>query len=305
MAREKAETVNYAYKDRFNRFVWAVVCGRLPGAPGRPWCARSGRLRSIRSRCEKPAVKKRLFLPVLLSLSAGLFNAGPALGEPTPLRILVRADDAKFIGSGVGGLSATVRDAETGRLLGSGRIEGGTGDTGALMSQPARRGDTAVTPDSASLSLVLDIERPTRIEVEVTGPRAVLQGRQRLETSLWLLPGQDRATTPLVLHLNGLLVDLAALVRGDDGLSVTAEVSMLCGCTISKDGPWPADDYAVTAVIYRDGEVVARAPLAFTGETSRFAGALPPVEGEGLLLELQALQRSTGNAGVYREPLSR
>lgn len=240
---------------------------------------------------------------LLLAFVAGLLNAAPALAEATPLRILVRADDAKFIGSGVGGLHATVRDAETGAVLGSGLIEGGTGDTAALMNEPELRGDTAVTPDAASLTVTLDLERATRIEVEVTGPQSVPQGRQGLTTSLWLLPGQDRAANPLVLHLNGLLVDLVALAREEDGLSVTAEVSMLCGCTISEDGPWRADDFDVKAVVYRAGEAVAEAPLTFTGETSRFAGVLPQSGGEDLLLELQALQRSTGNAGVYRERL--
>lgn len=242
---------------------------------------------------------------LLLALVASLLNAAPALAEATPLRILVRADDAKFIGSGVGGLHATVRDAETGAVLGSGLIEGGTGDTAALMNEPELRGDTAVTPDAASLALTLDIERPTRIEVAVSGPQSVPQGRQGLTTSLWLLPGQDRAANPLVLHLNGLLVDLVVLAREEDELSVTAEVSMLCGCTISEDGPWRADDYEVRAVVYRAGEPLSQAPLAFTGESSRYAGVVPNVQGERVLLEIQALQTSTGNAGVYREYLQR
>ena len=241
----------------------------------------------------------------LLALLASLSLVTAAHGEETPLRILVRADDAKFIGSGVGGLYVTVRNADSGELLGSGRIEGGTGDTPALMSEPQRRGHSVVTEDAASLALTLDLDRPTRVTVDVTGPQASAQGRQQLTTSLWLLPGQDRATRPLVLHLNGLLVDLAALERGPDTLAVTAEVSMLCGCTISEAGPWRAEDYVVRAVLYSDGQPVAEAPLAFTGETSRFAATLPHPEGEALMLELQALQHSTGNAGVYRQELAR
>jgi hypothetical protein len=58
-------------------------------------------------------------------------------------------------------------------------------------------------------------------------------------------------------------------------------------------------------VLYREGQPVAEAPLAFTGETSRFAGSLPRPEGRALTLELQALQLSTGNAGVYRHELGR
>ena len=239
----------------------------------------------------------------VLALLASLFLVTAARGEETALRILVRADDAKFIGSGVDGLYVTVRNTDSGQLLGSGRIEGGTGDTPALMSEPQRRGHSVVTDDAASLALTLDLDRPTRVTVDVTGPQASAQGRQQLTTSLWLLPGQDRATRPLVLHLNGLLVDLAALESGPDTLAVTAEVAMLCGCTISKDGPWRADDYRVRAVVYQEGERIAEAPLAFTGETSRYAVTLPRPEGNGLVLELQALQLSTGNAGVHRTTL--
>jgi hypothetical protein len=243
--------------------------------------------------------------PAFIALLAGFFLATAAHGEDTPLRILVRADDAKFIGSAVGGLFVMVRNADSGELLGSGRIDGGTGDTAALMKEPQRRGRSVVTDDAASLTLTLDLDRPTRIAVDVTGPQALAQGRQQLTTSLWLLPGQDRASRPLVLHLNGLLVDVAALESGPDTLAVTAEVSMLCGCTISEEGPWRAEDFLVRAVLYSEGQPVAEAPLAFTGETSRFAATLPRPGRRALTLELQALQHSTGNTGVYRHELAR
>jgi hypothetical protein len=239
----------------------------------------------------------------LLILLFGSLLATGVQGKETPLRILVRSDDAKFIGSGVGGLEVTVRDADSGALLGGGAIEGGTGDTAGLMTTPQTRGGTDVSGDPASLELLLDIDRPTRIEVSVVGPQAVPQSRQALSTTLWLLPGQDRSTHPVVLHLNGLLIDLVATRVNADGLALTAKVVMLCGCPITAEGLWPADDYSVSAILYRDDEPVARAPLAFTGETSRFAGNIPGLPSGDLTLELQALQLSTGNAGVYREAI--
>ena len=230
---------------------------------------------------------------------------GAARAEDTPLRVLVRSNDAKFIGTGVGGLQAIVSNADTGELLGSGPIEGGTGDTAGLMEDPQTRGDTLVTDDSASLDLVLELDRPTRIAVSVTGPGAAPQSRQLVKTTLWLLPGQDRATHPLVLHLDGLLVDLVDLEMADGVLAITAKVSMLCGCTITEDGLWRADDYRVSVTLYRDGERIAEQPLAFTGESSRYAGVVTVPAAGDLQLELQALQRSTGNAGVYRQVLRR
>ncbi|KGE03596.1 hypothetical protein [Pseudohaliea rubra] len=246
--------------------------------------------------------RRRLPLFVILLLASAVPLTG-VRAEDTPLRILVRADDAKFIGTGVGGLYATVRDADTGELLGGGAVAGGTGDTAALMSEPRPRGATAVSDDAASLALTLDLEQPRRIEVSVTGPQAVAQGRQRVTTTTWLLPGQDRSTYPLVLHLNGLLVDLVGYDSTRAGLSIEADVSMLCGCTITDDGPWRAGDYRVEALLYREGEILHRAPLAFTGETGRFAGTLPPAKGEARVLEIRALQVSTGNAGVFREDI--
>jgi hypothetical protein len=248
---------------------------------------------------------RRYHLPllVLLLLASALPLAGEVRADDTPLRILVRADDAKFIGTGVGDLYATVRDADTGELLGGGAVAGGTGDTAALMTEPRSRGATPVTDDAASLELILELEQPVRIEVSVTGPQALAQGRQRAVTTTWLLPGQDRSTKPLVLHLNGLLVDLVRYDKTRAGLSIEADVSMLCGCTIAETGPWRAGDYRVDALLYSEGEVLHRAPLAFTGKESRFGGMLPAAEGEALVLEIQALQTSTGNAGVFREPL--
>jgi hypothetical protein len=246
-----------------------------------------------------PYVARALRRFAVAFLLAGL-AAGAAQAELTPLRILVRADDAKFIGGGVGGLNVTVRDADSGALLGGGVIAGGTGDTALLMETAQTRGDTAVNDESGDLRLNLDIERPTRIDVTATGPLGSAQSRQRVSTTLWLLPGQDRATKPLVLALNGLLLDLVEQRVDGRAIGVTAHVAMLCGCGITEDGLWRADDFSVTAVLYGAAGEVLRVPLAFSGEVSRYATTFEAPAVGSFELELQALQHSTGNAGVLR-----
>ena len=235
-------------------------------------------------------------------LLGGLLPAA-VTAEPTALRILARADDAKYIGSGVGGLQVSVRDADSGALLGGGEIGGGTGDTDALMTRGQRRGADPVDDDSASLTLELDIRAPARIEVSATGPGDFPQSRQRASQTLWLLPGQHRVATPLVLELQGLLLDLVEhRIRGRR-ISLTAQVAMLCGCPITADGLWAADDFAVSAQLRAGGRTLLEQPLLFSGEASRFAGTLLAPDSGPLELLLQAVQHSTGNAAVYRLPL--
>jgi len=241
------------------------------------------------------------FLRGLLFCVCGFAAATHA--APTSLRVLVRADDAKYIGSAVGGPLVTVRDADSGRLLGHGEITGATGDTDALMRDAQQRGRHPVGQDAAGVTLQFDIDTPIRIEVSATGPQGHEQSRQRVSQTLWLLPGQDRVTQPLVLELNGLLLDLVEHRVQDRRIHLTAQVAMLCGCPITTEGLWPAADFAVTAELLADGETLLRQPLVFTGEDSRYAATLP-VPGPGRVeLRLQALQHSTGNAAAYRLPL--
>lgn len=221
----------------------------------------------------------------------------------TGLKVLVRADDAKYIGSGVGGLNIIVRDAATGELLAEGAVTGPTGDTEALMRTPQTRGRSATRGDPASFEAELDLARPTRVEVSVTGPLAVAQSIQSTAVTLWLIPGQDRVEQPVILHLPGLITELLDYTLGDGQLALSASVTMICGCPITTEGLWPAADFRARVQLYREGELVAEAPLGFTGTANQFAGELD-VPGQGDFdMVLHAYQISTGNAGVYERPL--
>jgi hypothetical protein len=96
-----------------------------------------------------------------------LLAAGAAIAEPleTPITIRVQAHDAKFIGTGVGEMNVIVEDAETGALLATGRIAGGTGDTDRLVKNPIVRG--ATWPMTRP-----QVCRPTKLEADAGRIRA-------------------------------------------------------------------------------------------------------------------------------------
>jgi hypothetical protein len=224
------------------------------------------------------------------------------LAETTAMTIHVRADDAKFIGSGVGGLNVLIEDARTGELLASGDIVGGTGDTAALMTEGQTRGRSPVT-GAAGFRAALDIDEPTRVRIRVTGPLAETDSIQSLTATTWVVPGRDMVDPGIILHMPGLLVDLVSVEAGETHIQVAADVSMMCGCPITEGGLWDAADFQVVTELYRDGEKISDSPLKFTGQTNRFSGQLTkPAPGQYRLV-VYAYQAERDNVGVARETL--
>lgn len=246
-----------------------------------------------------------LFLGQLILSTAGM--AQPDSSEPsdtTALKIQVRSLDAKFIGSGVGELNVQVTEVATGRVLDHGRITGPTGDTDSMMVEGQTRGHTPSAPESAGWTAQLDIDQPTPVRVTVTGPLDVYDSIQQQDTTLWMLPGVDRVDPPLVLQLPGLIVDVMEInSNSDKGIELTAAVTMLCGCPITAEGLWRADDFVVVASVYLDDEKLTESALEFTGATNQFADRLDRPEPGEYTLYVSAHQRSTANTGVHQKQL--
>lgn len=240
---------------------------------------------------------------VLALLSASLAWASPpVLAQPvdTPVVVRVQAHDAKFIGTGVGGMNVVIEDADTGALLASGSISGGTGDTARLVQNPVARGATLADGDSAGFAATLKIERPTRIRVSVTGPLGAADAVQDLSVTTWVVPGRPIAGDGIVLRLPGLIVKPRPQPAQDASLPLVADVTLMCGCPLTRGGLWDADDYEVKARIERTGEAgdVQEAALAFTGETNRFAGKAT-LPGPGRYeVTVWAHNPKTGNTGA-------
>ena len=121
---------------------------------------------------------------------------------------------------------------------------------------------------------------PTRIRIRAFGPLEQPDAVQELTVTTWVVPGRSIGGDGIVLKLPGLIVTPRPQNAANGRLSLEADVKLMCGCPITKDGLWDANDYEVRALVAQDGHASVDAALAFTGETNRFAGGLP-VPGPG------------------------
>lgn len=239
---------------------------------------------------------------VALALTGGalLFTsceAGPeAEAQAVPTRVMVRivSRDAKIIGSGVGGATVQIENVETGEVLAEGKQEGGTGDTRQIMSTPHERDMTVYATEGAAGHLAqLSLSAPTRVRITGSGPLDYPQAMQSASKTLLLVPGQHIEGDGVVLELHGFIVEVQAPQAGSElgeRLEVTARVRMLCGCPIEPGGLWDADEKQVVARLKAGGEILASAPLEFSGRTSVFTGTLDvPREARGGEVQLEVL----------------
>lgn len=238
-----------------------------------------------------------------LVTAALLLVAGPALAEPTAVTVRVIAEDAKFIGTSMGGARVTIREAATGAVLAQGVTAGATGDTKSIM-QAQGRNPARVTEGVAHFSATLDIARPTLVVLEAEGPLGHPGSVLRVTEQRWLVPGK-----PVTLG-DGWVVELPGLVitpqvKAEGGKAViAAKVELMCGCPITPGGLWDAADYRVEATLWRDGKALSRADLAFTTAPGGYGGALP-LSGKGAYrLGLFAQNVRTGNSNYVELPLS-
>lgn len=147
----------------------------------------------------------------LFAVTLALVAAAPGAAEETPVTVRVISRDAKFIGDSTGGARVTIRDADTGELLAEGVTHGSTGDTGRLMRTPRERGGVLATPGSAAYEAVLDLDRPTRIEITAYGPLAQLQSAVSAGTTRWIVPGKGLTEGDgVLLELAGFALDVLA-----------------------------------------------------------------------------------------------
>lgn len=236
------------------------------------------------------------------------FGSGksPSPQSPTATRIVthVVTHDAKLIGSAVGGVRVSIRDAATGRLLAEGRHEGGTGDTRRIMQEPRKRGEDVFTAgDGARYEATITLTEPTMVDVTAEGPLNYPDQMARASKRLWLFPGRDVTGDGVVLEMHGYVIDLlapdtTAALRASSRVPVRARVRMLCSCPTQPGGMWEVGD--VVARLVRDGMVVREGKLAYAGEGSTYAGEIElPAEGR-YALEILAANPGAATFGMVR-----
>ena len=246
------------------------------------------------------AVLKALALTAL-----GLAVAGPAAAEPTDITVRVISRDAKFIGTSMGGVLVTLRDADTGELLARGKTRGGTGDTDRIMAEERKRDMPLATPDAAAFSATLDIEAPRRVEVTAFGPLAQRQGANRVSAVQWVVPGKHlSAGDGWILEMPGFIVDVLdppahlKLEGPSASVELRANVTMMCGCPVTPGGQWDANRYEVGVILHRNGQTAGKTTLAYAGAASQFSGAVSVDQPGAYEATVYAYDPKSGNTGV-------
>ncbi len=232
------------------------------------------------------------------ALAASVVNAQQAEAEPTHVMVRALSQDAKFIGDHTGGVAVIVRNAQSHEVLAQGTIHGGTGDTERIMVAPHRRGAMVSDAQTAGLDVVIDLARPTLLEIEARGPLIQPASAITVRSTVWAIPGQAVVGDGVVLTFPGLLVT-PTLVSGAGGSTrVAAKVTMLCGCPISPGGLWDEANYRIEADVTDHGVMVQHVRLHYAGQPSQFEADLPRAIGHGQAVRIVASQLTAANTGV-------
>lgn len=241
----------------------------------------------------------------VLALAVMAALAEPARSQETSITVRVIANDAKIIGSGVGGARVHIEDTETGEILAQGEQQGETGATRAIMVEPHVRGASILnTPGAAHFTATLRLERPTVVTVVAEGPLGYEHAMQRASTTLLLVPGEDVVGDGIVLSLHGFIVELLepATTPVGDRAAVRVRIRMLCGCPFTPGGLWDADRLTVSAQVRADGRLIREAPLTYAGERNIFAGSISLADlPTGAALSVIAADAGRANFGKSQE----
>lgn len=248
-------------------------------------------------------VRLRYFLTAIIPIATLGGLATSLEAQATKVLVRVVARDAKIIGSGVGGVHVTIRDAESGAVLAEGVQEGSTGNTSSIMGPRERDGTVFDTEGAGGFLAELDVREPTRVIIEAVGPLGTDHAIQTASKSLLVVPGRDVTGEGVILELNGFTVELLApddqaAVSVGEAFEVRAHLTMLCGCPTEPGGMWDSNDYEILARAIRGGEVVGEWPMEFTGTTSEFAASVTLDAPGEFELQVLAIDAAEGNAGM-------
>jgi hypothetical protein len=224
----------------------------------------------------------------------------PLTAEPTQIMIRAKANDAKFIGTSVGGARVIVEDAESGEMLDSGWINGGTGNTDTLIKQPIQRGQTLTDEKTAGYLSKIDIDAPRLVRIRIIAPYGYRQSLHEATQTTWVVPGKDILGDGIVLTMPGFIVDTWTQVLEGGKVEFYASASLLCGCPITKSGLWTPDNYEVVAVIMQDDKKLQEVPLTFTGPIGLFSGKTDITQSGHYKAIVYLFDPTTGNVGVDR-----
>ncbi len=220
----------------------------------------------------------------------------------TLVTIRVKAHDAKFIGSAVGGLKVVLKDFYTGKVLAEGTIEGGTGNTKLIMESPPRPIKN-ISKGAAKFVAKIDIDEPTKVEASVTGPLGAGCNIQKASKTFWVIPGENIEGDGVILEIPGFIVTVRRpapheFYKLGSTIKIDAYIAMMCGCPIKPGGLWDANRIKVKAVVKKGNKVVAEIPLKFKKGIGNFGGVFKPTSPGGYKVIVTASDTKANNFGV-------
>lgn len=235
-----------------------------------------------------------LCLLFLLLISPDMLSA-----QETSIMIRVKAKDAKFIGSSMGGSKVIVKEHISGRILAEGYTSGSTGNSDIIMSNPISRDTQLSDEQTAGFMAKLILDKPVFVTVSAYAP---LDYSVKSETQLWLIPGKDITGDGLILEIPGFKIDVLTpqvheSIGEDSEIEISANIIMMCGCPLTSGGLWDTNQYEVQALIFKDGKSDKAIPMKITGKPSTFLGkgTLSPGNYE---INVYAYDPETGNTGL-------
>jgi len=235
--------------------------------------------------------------------------AQPA-GKETKVMVRAIARDAKIIGKAVGGARITIREVSSGKVLAEGMLQDGTGDTALIIEKPHVRGEKIYdTPGASGFLAVLNLERPTVVEVTAEGPLGSPEATQRASKTLLLVPGEDVVGDGIVLEIHGFIVktlapQTGAKVKVGSPFEVKATVNMACGCPTEPGGHWDSNKFRVVARLIREGNVETEVPMQYAGVQNTYSGNVPVTAAGQVELQVLAMDPVNANFGITRENLT-
>lgn len=246
-----------------------------------------------------------IYIRTLLVILAGLVCwTAPVQAEPTNITVRAISKGGKFIGTSMGGVGITIRDAQSGELLAQGVTRGSTGSTTKIMNTAHKRGEPLSTPDAAAFTTTLDIDQPRLVEISAYGPLAQRQAAARASVTHWLVPGQSIAGDGLVLEIPGLVVDVLAppthsfFDEPPGKVEIHANITLMCGCPITPGGLWDANDLRVAAMVKRNGQPIGTTTLTYAGKPSQFTGKVAATRPGAYEVVVYAHDQKIGNTGL-------
>ncbi|MCB0372059.1 MAG: hypothetical protein KDD31_03500 [Muricauda sp.] len=226
----------------------------------------------------------------------------------TKIMVRAKAKDAKFVGSSIGGAHVIIRNALNGQILAEGTTQGSTGNTDVIMKNPKERYTQLSDDKTAGFLAILDIDEATFVRIEMISPINKRNAQVHASTELWVIPGKDILGDGIVLEIPGFVIDILnpnthqyipiASLK-DTGLDIKANIVMMCGCPIEKDGLWDSNLMEVKAIFKKDCKTIEELVLT-NPSRNLFEGNLKVEEAGAYELTIYAYNATTGNTGVER-----